>query len=138
MKVAIIGVGLIGGSLALKLREKKFANQFSGIDQSGEHLQEALDLGIIDIAENLENGVKNADLIIVAIPVDATVKILPQVLDLISEKQTVMDVGSTKSGIVAAIKNHPKRKRFVAFHPMWGTENSGPKSAQREIGRAHV
>ena len=55
MKVAIIGVGLIGGSLALKLREKKFANQFSGIDQSREHLQEALDLGIIDIAENLEN-----------------------------------------------------------------------------------
>jgi prephenate dehydrogenase len=78
------------------------------------HLQEALDLGIIDIAEN-ENGVKNADLIIVAIPVDATVKILPQVLDLISEKQTVMDVGSTKSGIVEAIKNHPKRNRYVVF-----------------------
>ena len=140
MKVAIIGVGLIGGSLALKLREKKFANEFIGIDKSENHLQEALELGIIDIAENLENGVKNADLIIVAIPVDATVKILPQVLDLISEKQTVMDVGSTKSGIVAAIKNHPKRKRFVAFHPMWGTENSGPKSAQKESfsGRAAV
>ena len=140
MKVAIIGVGLIGGSLALKLREKKFANEFIGIDKSENHLQEALELGIIDIAENLENGVKNADLIIVAIPVDATVKILPQILDLISEKQTVMDVGSTKSGIVAAIKNHPKRKRFVAFHPMWGTENSGPKSAQKESfsGRAAV
>ena len=140
MKVAIIGVGLIGGSLALKLREKKFANEFIGIDKSENHLQEALELGIIDIAENLENGVKNADLIIVAIPVDATVKILPQVLDLISEKQTVMDVGSTKSGIVTAIKNHPKRKRYVAFHPMWGTENSGPKSAQKESfsGRAAV
>lgn len=78
MKVAIIGIGLIGGSLALKLREKKFAQLFSGIDHSGEHLQDALDLGIIDIAENLENGVKTADLIIVAIPVDATVKVLPQ------------------------------------------------------------
>ena len=140
MKVAVIGVGLIGGSLALKLREKNFAHEFIGIDKSENHLQEALELGIIDKAENLENGVKNADLIIVAIPVDATVKILPQVLDLISENQTVMDVGSTKSGIVEAIKNHPNRKRFVAFHPMWGTENSGPKAAQKEsfAGRAAV
>ena len=140
MKIAVIGVGLIGGSLALKLREKKFANQFIGIDKSEIHLQEALEIGIIDKVENLENGVKNAELIIVAIPVDATVKVLPQILDLITDKQTVMDVGSTKSGIVAAIKNHPKRNRYVAFHPMWGTENSGPKSAQKESfsGRAAV
>jgi prephenate dehydrogenase len=61
------------------------------------------------------------------------VKILPQVLDLISEKQTVMDVGSTKSGIVAAIKNHPKRKRYVAFHPMWGTENSGQNLLKKKV-----
>ncbi|HCO19553.1 MAG TPA: prephenate dehydrogenase, partial [Flavobacteriaceae bacterium] len=96
--------------------------------------------GIIDRFENFENGIKNADLIITAIPVDATVKILPQVLDLITDKQTVMDTGSTKSGIVEAIKNHPNRKRFVAFHPMWGTENSGPKAAQKEsfAGRAAV
>ena len=68
-------------------------------------------------------------------------KILPQVLDLISEKQTVMDVGSTKSGIVTAIKNHPKRKRYVAFHPMWGTENSGKAkicSKESFSGRAAV
>lgn len=140
MKIAVIGVGLIGGSLALKLREKNFADEFIGIDKSEIHLKEALELGIIDKFENLEEGVKNAELIIVAIPVDATVKVLPQILDLISEKQTVMDVGSTKSGIVAAIKNHPKRNRYVAFHPMWGTENSGPKAAQKESfsGRAAV
>ena len=140
MKVAIIGVGLIGGSIALKLREKSFGTEFIGIDKSENHLQEALDLKIIDRAENLENGVKNADVIITAIPVDATVKILPQVLDLAKENQTVMDTGSTKSGIVEAIKNHKNRKRFVAFHPMWGTENSGPKAAQKDSfsGRAAV
>ena len=132
MKVAVIGVGLIGGSLALKLREKKFSNEFIGIDKSEAHLQEAIELGIINSSSDFETGVKNADLIIVAIPVDATVKVLPQVLDLISDKQTVMDVGSTKSGIAAAIKDHPRRNRYVAFHPMWGTENSGPKSAQKE------
>lgn len=140
MKVAIIGVGLMGGSIALRLKEKNFSNEFIGIDKSEEHLKEALELGIISRAESLENGVKNADLIIVAIPVDATAKLLPIVLDLITDKQTVMDVGSTKSGIVEAIKNHPKRNRYVAFHPMWGTENSGPKSAQIEsfYGRAAV
>lgn len=140
MKVAIIGVGLIGGSIALKLREKGFGTEFIGIDKSENHLQEALDLKIIDRAENLENGVKNADVIVTAIPVDAAVKILPQVLDLVNENQTVMDTGSTKSGIVEAIKNHKNRKRFVAFHPMWGTENSGPKSAQKDSfsGKAAV
>ena len=138
MKIAIIGVGLIGGSIALKLREKNFGAEFIGIDKSETHLQEAQELGIIDRFENFENGIQNADLIITAIPVDATVKILPQVLDLISEKQTVMDVGSTKSGIVTAIKNHPKRKRFVAFHPMWGTENSGQNLRKKKVFRVEL
>lgn len=140
MKIAVIGVGLIGGSIALKLREKNFADFAYGIDKSETHLQEALELGIIDEKADFEHGIKKADLIIVAVPVDSTRKILPEVLDLISENQTVMDVGSTKSGITEAIKNHPSRNRFVAFHPMWGTENSGPKSAQKEsfTGRAAV
>lgn len=129
MKIAIIGVGLIGGSMALKLREKNFADFVYGIDKSDEHLNEALELGIIDAKVDLEYGIKNSDLVIIAIPVDATRKILPEVLDLVSENQTVMDSGSTKSGIANAIKNHKNRNRFVAFHPMWGTENSGPKSA---------
>ncbi len=140
MKIAIIGVGLIGGSIALKLREKKITDFVYGIDKSDDHLNEALSLGIIDAKVDLEYGIKNSDLIIVSIPVDSARKLLPSVLDLISEKQTVMDVGSTKSGIVKAVKNHPNRKRFVAFHPMWGTENSGPKSAQQDsfTGRAAV
>lgn len=140
MKISIIGVGLIGGSIALKLRQKGIADFIYGIDNSNEHLNEALELKIIDAKVDLEYGIKNSDLVILSIPVDAARKLLPNVLDLISEHQTVMDAGSTKAGIVNAVKNHPKRSRFVAFHPMWGTENNGPKSAVSESfsGKAGV
>lgn len=140
MKIGIIGTGLIGGSIALKLKEKNFTNFVYGIDQNEENLNKALELNIIDEKSDFEDGIRKADLIIVAIPVDAAKKILPDILDLINENQVVMDVGSTKSGIVNAIKNHPKRKRFVAFHPMWGTENSGPQAATTEsfTGKAAV
>lgn len=140
MKISIIGVGLIGGSMALKLREKNIASFIYGIDNSQQHISEALDLKIIDAGADLEQGIKGSDLIILAIPVDAARKLLPSVLDLVSDQQTVMDAGSTKAGIVAAVKNHPKRSRFVAFHPMWGTENNGPKSAIAEsfAGKAGV
>jgi len=140
MKISIIGVGLIGGSIALKLKQKGIAEYIYGIDSSNIHLEEGLELNIIDEKTNLEDGVKNSDLIILAIPVDATKALLPKILDLISDDQTVMDCGSTKSGIVNVVKNHPKRSRFVAFHPMWGTENNGPKSAVAESfsGKAGV
>jgi len=118
--------------MALKLKEKGFADFVYGVDFSENHLRQAKMLGIIDEISTLENAVENSDLIILAIPVDATRKFLPSVLDLINENQTVMDVGSTKSGIVDAVKNHPKRNRFVAFHPMWGTENSGPEAAKKD------
>lgn len=140
MKISIIGVGLIGGSIALKLKQKNVADFVYGIDNNIENLNEALALNIINEKADLKTGIKNSDLIIIAIPVDSARKILPEVLDLISDQQTVMDVGSTKSGIVNAVKNHPKRSRFVAFHPMWGTENNGPKSAVAESfsGKAGV
>lgn len=140
MKISIIGVGLIGGSIALKLREKDIADFIYGIDNSTRHLDQALDLKIIDAKVDLEYGIKNSDLVIIAIPVDAARKLLPSVLDLVSDTQTVMDAGSTKAGIVAGVKDHPKRSRFVAFHPMWGTENSGPESAvaQSFSGKAGV
>ncbi|WP_213278460.1 prephenate dehydrogenase [Chryseobacterium indologenes] len=140
MKISIIGVGLIGGSMALKLREKNLASFIYGIDNNTQHISDALDLKIIDAGVDLEHGIKNSDLIILAIPVDAARKLLPSVLDLVSDQQTVMDAGSTKAGIVNAVKNHPKRSRFVAFHPMWGTENNGPKSAIAESfsGKAGV
>ncbi|HBV15113.1 prephenate dehydrogenase [Chryseobacterium carnipullorum] len=129
MKISIIGAGLIGGSMALKLREKGIADFIYGIDNNQQHISKALELKIIDAGTDLEYGVKNADFIIIAVPVDAARKLLPDVLDLISDHQTVMDAGSTKAGIVNSVKDHPKRSRFVAFHPMWGTENSGPASA---------
>lgn len=131
---------MIGGSMALKLREKNIASFIYGIDNNKEHISEALNLKIIDAEADLEKGIKDSDLIILAIPVDAARKLLPTVLDLVSDHQTVMDAGSTKAGIVGAVKNHPKRSRYVAFHPMWGTENSGPKSAIAESfsGKAGV
>lgn len=140
MKIGIIGTGLIGGSIALKLKEKKFANFVYGMDRDEDNLNKAIELNIIDEKTDFETGIKNCDLIIISIPVDAARKILPDVLDLIDENQVVMDVGSTKFGIVDSIKNHPKRKRFVAFHPMWGTENSGPKAATKDsfTGKAAV
>ena len=129
MKLTIIGTGLIGGSIALKLREKHFVDFVYGVDQNEQHLVEAKELGIIDEGSSLENAIQNSELIILAIPVDSARKLLPSVLNLVTEKQTVMDVGSTKGGIVKAVESHHNRNRFVAFHPMWGTENSGPKSA---------
>ncbi|WP_394660671.1 prephenate dehydrogenase [uncultured Chryseobacterium sp.] len=140
MKISIIGIGLIGGSMALKLREKGMAGFIYGTDNSEKHLTEALDLKIIDEKADLENAIKKSDLIILSVPVDAAKKLLPQILDLISDEQTVMDAGSTKAGIVNAVKDHPKRSRFVAFHPMWGTENNGPRSAVSEsfAGKAGV
>ena len=140
MKITLIGVGLIGGSIALKLKRNGFATHIFGVDKNELHLEEAKNLGIIDEISTLEHAVSNSELIILAIPVDSTTRILPKILDLISPTQTIFDVGSTKSGIVKSIENHPQRDRFVAFHPMWGTENSGPKSAVEESfsGRAAV
>ncbi|KFC34766.1 prephenate dehydrogenase [Elizabethkingia anophelis] len=140
MNISIIGTGLIGGSMALKLKQKGIASKITGIDKNEEHLKEAKSLGIIDDYMPFEEGVKSADLIIVAIPVDAARIILPSILDLLNNQQTVMDVGSTKNGIIKAIKNHPNRSRYVATHPMWGTENSGPKAAMADAftGRAAV
>lgn len=140
MKITVIGVGLIGGSMALKLKAKGFASYVFGVDQNENHLLEAKNLGIIDEIATLEYAVNNSDFIIIAIPVDAAKKVLPKVLDFANQQQTIMDAGSTKSGIVNSVKDHPNRNRFVAFHPMWGTENSGPQSASSEsfAGRAAV
>lgn len=140
MKITIIGVGLIGGSMALKLKAKGFASHVFGVDSNQNHLVEAKNIGIIDEIATLEHAVKNSDLIIIAIPVDVAKTVLPEVLNLVNQQQTVMDAGSTKSGIVNSVKNHLNRNRFVAFHPMWGTENSGPQSALSDSfsGRAAV
>ncbi|UKJ06983.1 prephenate dehydrogenase [Solitalea lacus] len=129
MNLTVVGLGLIGGSLAKDLRTKGIAKTIIGSDKSLIHCQKAKELGIIDDYKPLEEAVKEADIVIVSVPVNATLKVLPQVLDNISEKTVVMDVGSTKSEICKLIQNHPKRKNYVANHPIAGTENSGPEAA---------
>lgn len=128
MIVTIIGTGLIGGSMALTLKEKGFASKVMGVDASEQHLTQALALGIIDEAHTLQDAVALSDLIIIATPINAAENLLPQILD-ITNKQVVMDVGSTKNNICKIVEAHPKRGRFVATHPMWGTEYSGPEAA---------
>lgn len=139
-KVTIIGVGLIGGSLALALKEKGFAKKIIGVGRSKTSLDKAIELGLVDEALPLEEAVKQSDFIYVAIPVDATLPVMQQVMDLVTDKQVVADGGSTKAALCDVLKDHPMRKQFVATHPMWGTEYSGPEAAVKGAfaGRACV
>ncbi|MBL7734487.1 MAG: prephenate dehydrogenase [Chitinophagaceae bacterium] len=128
MTVAIIGVGLIGGSMALALRDLGIADRVVGVDANEDHQRRALELGLIDEAAGLDAAIQQSSLIILAIPVDAAALLLPGIMDSV-DKQVVMDVSSTKKQIIQAVRDHPKRGRFVASHPMWGTEYSGPEAA---------
>jgi prephenate dehydrogenase len=127
-KIAIVGVGLIGGSLAIQLHEKKLSARLIGVESSPEHAAKALELELVDEILPLEEAISAADVIILAIPVDSMVSLLPSVMDKI-DRQMVLDLGSTKSQLVDVISQHPKRGRFCATHPMWGTEYSGPAAA---------
>ena len=127
-RITIVGVGLIGGSLALQLNEKGLASKLTGVDSNRDHQKKALELGLVDEIMELDEAIENSDVIILAIPVDSMVKILPAILDKI-DKQIVVDLGSTKEQLIAIAKDHPKRGRLVASHPMWGTEYSGPQAA---------
>ena len=129
MTITVVGLGLIGGSMALSLKENNFADTIIGVDNNAQHTAKALSLRLVDKAMNLEDAVAQSDIIIVAAPVDVTAAILPNILDLLSDNQVVIDVGSTKRPVVDGVKNHPKRQNFVATHPMAGTEFSGPEAA---------
>lgn len=139
MKAAVVGIGLIGGSMALALKEKGFVEKVLGVDNSETHTAKALELGLVDEIKSLEQAVQESDLVILAVPVHAISGLLPRVLDLV-DRQVVMDVGSTKAAMLEVIASHPKRSRFVASHPMWGTEYSGPEAAVKDAfaGRATV
>jgi prephenate dehydrogenase len=138
--ITIVGVGLISGSFALAMKEKGFAKKVIGVSRTEASLQKALQLGIIDEALPLEDAVKQSDFVYVAIPVDVTIPVMHQIMDIINNKQIVADAGSTKYALCRSLEDHPRRKRFVATHPMWGTEYSGPEAAVREAfeGRACV
>lgn len=130
MKVCIVGLGLIGGSMALDLKKRGFADVIVGVDNNIQHGNIAKLSGLVDEIVPLESGVAQSDLIILATPIDATKKLLPDVLDLcLGTDKVVTDAGSTKAGIIEKVKNHPNRAQFVASHPMAGTEFSGPLAA---------
>ena len=130
MTVTVVGIGLIGGSFALALKDKGIVKKVIGVESNEEHKRKALALRLVDEVKDLDEAIKESDLIFLAVPVDAATELLPSILDKV-DKQVVMDAGSTKEGITEAIKDHPKRKRFVGTHPMWGTEYSGPEAAVR-------
>jgi prephenate dehydrogenase len=133
MLVSIIGIGLLGGSYALNLRDKYPKMRFVGVDNSDIHGRLAVAKGIVDEVLTLDEAVPQSDLVVMAIPVNHVVEMLPRVLDLLPPKGTVLDLGSTKRLICATADQHPQRARFVAAHPMAGTENSGPSAAFREL-----
>lgn len=129
MKTAIIGLGLIGGSMAIDLRRTGLATRLVGVENCADNAARALELGLVDEVTSLEEAVQAADLVITAIPVNAIKNVLIRILDLISDDVVVIDTGSTKSAICKAIERHPRRQQFVAAHPLAGTENSGPDAA---------
>ncbi|WP_394750763.1 prephenate dehydrogenase [Spongiimicrobium salis] len=128
MNVFVIGIGLIGGSMAKDIKNLYPECKVHGIDTNAAHLEEAFSLGIIDIKSDLQH-LGDADFVIVSIPVDVTVKELPRILDQVHDNAIVIDVGSTKALVCKAVETHPKRRNFLACHPISGTEFSGPSAA---------
>lgn len=128
-KVGIIGIGLIGGSIAKALRKSGWASKLIGIEANPAHAVKALSLRLVDEVITLEEAIERVDVFVCATPVDILVQIIPNVLDQLKPGQIVIEVGSTKTPVYEALKNHPKRKQFVSTHPMAGTEFSGPEAA---------
>ena len=135
-KIAVIGLGLIGGSLALELKKSTWATVY-GLDKNPTHLKKAIDLGII--YEKIDfDRIHEMDVVIIAVPVNIIPELSIKVLDLIGEHTLVFDVGSTKAAVCDAIREHPKRKNFVALHPIAGTEFSGPEAALYDLFKNKV
>lgn len=129
MRVTVIGLGLIGGSFALALRAKGLATRLIGVEANPLHAAKALELGLVDSVLPLTEAVEGADLIAIAVPVDVIPQLAVKILNRVTETQIVIDMGSTKGELCEIISQHPARHRFVATHPMWGTEFSGPQAA---------
>ena len=144
MVVSIIGLGLIGGSMAIDLKRRHFADKVLGVEKEAVNAAAALKIGLVDEMVSLDEAVQRGDIIVVAVPVGAAVKLLPQILDMFSElgakDKIVIDTCSTKSRIVRSVHYHPFRARYVATHPMAGTEYSGPWAAMPNLfdGRACI
>lgn len=126
--IYIIGIGLIGGSFAREMRVQKPDAKIYGIDTNENHIAEAMDLNLIDAQGQFEN-LSTANLVVLAIPVDIAVDVLPKVLDHVGPETMVVDMGSTKKAICACVETHVNRRNFLACHPIAGTEFSGPSAA---------
>jgi prephenate dehydrogenase len=130
MTVAVVGIGLIGGSLMVDLRKRGFADKIIGVDTNMHHQNIALLCGLVDENETLENAIEQSDLIVLSTPVNTNCRMLPGILDKITgTSKIVTDMGSTKASIAEISRDHPGRGRYVAVHPMAGTEYSGPLAA---------
>jgi prephenate dehydrogenase len=130
MTIAVIGIGLIGGSLMIDLRRRGFAYKIIGVDSNMQHRNIAGLCGLVDETDSLENAIDRSDMIILSAPVDANCLMLPEILDRIGgTSKVVTDMGSTKGSIARISEHHPNRGRYVALHPMAGTEFSGPLAA---------
>ena len=142
MKVGIIGLGLIGGSMAIDLRRRGFADEVIGVEADAVNAAAALKIGLVDRVAGLEECVTESDLVVLAVPVGSAVKMLPMVLDRFSDlgyaSKVVMDVCSTKEQLARCVKYHPCRRQYVASHPMAGTEYSGPWAAMPGLFDAHA
>jgi len=130
MKTTVIGLGLIGGSFALSLKDKGLSEYVMGIERSESNARRALDLGLVDRIATLDEALDESDLIVLATPVDTIPVMAVKLLNRIRPDQIVMDMGSTKQELCEVTAMHPNRGRLVATHPMWGTENSGPEAAE--------
>ena len=132
MKLYVIGIGLIGGSMALELKKCYSTIEVFGVDTNEAHLDEALALGMIDHKGRLEE-INQADRVILSIPVKDSLILLPQLLDRLSENALLWDVGSTKEELCKVVESHPKRDQYLAAHPIAGTEFSGPQAAHEGL-----
>ena len=139
MNIAVIGLGLMGGSFALDIKSVYSDSKIFGIDNSDSNLKEALALDLIDQIITYDDLIK-MDIVLVSIPVNYSLIVIPKVLEKINENTLVFDVGSTKEAICQILENHPKRANFLAAHPMAGTEFSGPKAAHKGlyIGKTNI
>ena len=129
MRICIIGLGLIGGSFALAIHKHSLAERLFGVDASPRNAEKALELGLVDELTTFDRATEVADMVVLATPVDVIPQLAIKLLNRVHDNQTVVDLGSTKEELCEIISQHPRRARFVAAHPMWGTEHSGPEAA---------
>ena len=142
MKIGIIGLGLIGGSMAVDLRRRGYAHEMLGVEADPVNAAAACRIGFVDKVTGLDECLSESDVVVLAVPVGAAVRLLPRILDSFNAAgavdKIVMDVCSTKEHLARSVKYHPCRRQYVATHPMAGTEYSGPWAAMAGLFDGHA